>query len=103
MARARWRALQGGQRPARWPSSALGHLAQLAHLTGTLDPDDRHHVGRRRLPALVRQALRNQLQLAPQDLAPDDDRGVGTAEHLVLAVLDAALSRLHGDVLHYGK
>src|SRR3954469_10131522 len=66
-----------------------------------LYPQRRHHVGRCRAPNLARAPFGNRLQFPPQHLAPENDAGVRAPEALFLAVGDAALPRLHGDVLHH--
>src|SRR5438874_812552 len=66
----------------------------------SLEPQRRHYVGGRHRPALGRAAFGDGDQLAREDPAPEHDGGVGAAEKLALAVLDAALPGLHRDVLH---
>ena len=86
---------------------AIANVAPRSSAVGcalaALKPERRHHVGRRRLPALRRPAVGDGAQFARENFAPEDDAGVGTAEPLALAVLDAALPGLHGDVLHDGE
>src|SRR5690348_12034110 len=68
-----------------------------------LEAKGRYHVDGRDAPFLGRSALRDRAQLAREDLAPEDDGRVGAAQALVVAVGDATLASLHGDVLHDGE
>src|SRR5215467_8762887 len=61
---------------------------------------DGNHVLRWRSPLLGRTAFGESEQLTRQDLAPDDDAGIGTTQIFVVAISDTSLSGLHGDVLH---
>ena len=52
---------------------------------------------------LCGRAFRDQPHLARENATPEDDRGIRATEKFAVAVLDAPLAGLHGDVLHDGK
>src|SRR6516162_4984807 len=69
----------------------------------SLKSQRRDDVGWRPLPFLGRAALGDRMQLALENFAPENDASVRAAKTLALPILDAALARLHRDVLHHGQ